>query len=58
MLCLVKKAEIKRIAEYLKDAEEALVELDYSGPVAEYHLSQLREIIKKLMDATCSSTQY
>ena len=49
------KAEIKQIAEYIKDLEEGLYEWDYTDETAEYHLTQVRQVIKRLMDATFES---
>ncbi len=48
----MEKAEIKAIAEYLKDLEEGLVEWDYRGLTTQGHLTELYRIIKRLMDAT------
>jgi len=48
----VEKAEIKRIAEYLKDLEEGLYEWDYRGITTQGHLTELYRIIKTLMDET------
>ena len=46
------KAEIKRIANYLKDLEEGLNEWDYTGLTAQRKLDELYPIIKTLMDET------
>ena len=46
------KAEIKRIAEYLIDLEEGLVEWDYRGITTQGHLTNLYGIIERLMQAT------
>ena len=48
----MKKAEIKQIADYLKDLEEGLYEWDYRGITTQGHLTELYRIIKRLMDAT------
>ena len=48
----MKKAEIKRIGDYLKDLEEGLYEWDYRGITTQGHLTKLYRIIKLLMDAT------
>ncbi len=48
----MKKAEIKAIAEYLKDLEEGLVEWDYRGITTQGHLTKLYGIIERLMNAT------
>ncbi len=46
------RTEIKRIADYLKDLEEGLVEWDYRGITTQGQLTELYRIIKRLMDAT------
>jgi len=48
----MEKAEIKRIADYLKDIEEGLYEWDYRGITTQGHLTKLYGIIKRLMQAT------
>ena len=48
----MEKAEIKQIADYLKDLEEGLVKWDYRGIATQGHLTKLYDIIKRLMDAT------
>ena len=48
----MEKAEIKHIADYLKDLEEGLYEWDYRGIATQGHLTKLYGIIKRLMDAT------
>ncbi|HUU16594.1 MAG TPA: hypothetical protein VMW72_05550 [Sedimentisphaerales bacterium] len=48
----MEKAEIKRIAEYLKDLEEGLVEWDYRGITTQGQLTELYGIIERLMNAT------
>ncbi len=48
----MEKAEIKRIADYLKDLEEGLYEWDYRGITTQGHLTKFYGIIKRLMDAT------
>lgn len=48
----MEKAEIERIADYLKDLEEGLVEWDYCGLPTLGHLTELYRVIKRLMDAT------
>ncbi|MHC4062090.1 MAG: hypothetical protein ACYSUC_04365 [Planctomycetota bacterium] len=48
----MEKAEIKQIADYLKDLEEGLYEWDYRGLLTLSHLTRLYDIIKQLMDAT------
>jgi hypothetical protein len=48
----MKKAEIKQIADYLKDLEEGLYERDYRGITTQGQLTELYRIIKRLMDAT------
>ena len=48
----MQKAEIKRIADYLKDLEEGLYEWDYRGITTQGYLTELYRIIKWLMDAT------
>lgn len=47
----MKRAEIKHIADYLKDLEEGLVEWDYRCLPTLGHLTELYKIIKALMDA-------
>jgi hypothetical protein len=42
----MKKAEIKRIGDYLKDLEEGLCELDYRGITMQRELTELYQIIK------------
>ncbi|HUW19507.1 MAG TPA: hypothetical protein VMW16_09410 [Sedimentisphaerales bacterium] len=48
----MEKAEIKQIADYLKDLEEGLYEWDYRGPNTLGHLTKLYDLIQRLMDAT------
>jgi len=48
----MEKAEVKRIADYLKDLEEGLYEWDYRGLTTQGQLTELYRIIKRLMDAT------
>ncbi len=48
----MEKAEIQRIADYLKDLEESLYEWDYRGVTTQGQLTELYRIIKRLMDAT------
>lgn len=48
----MEKAEIKRIADYLKDLEEGLYEWDYRGITTQGHLTKLYGIIERLMQAT------
>ncbi len=48
----MERAEIKRIADYLKDLEEGLYEWDYRGITTQGQLTELYRIIKRLMDAT------
>ena len=52
----MERAEIKRIAEYLKDLEEGLYEWDYRGISTQGQLTELYRIIKRLMDATFETT--
>jgi len=42
----MEKAEIKSIADYLKDLEEGLVEWDYRGITTQGQLTELYRIIK------------
>ena len=53
----MKQAEIKRIADYLKDVEEGLVEWDYRGITTLGDLTKLYQIIQELMDATFKADQ-
>ena len=46
------RAEIKRVADYLKDLEEGLYEWDYRGITTQGHLTELHRIIERLMDST------
>jgi len=48
----MEKAEVKHIADYLKDLEEGLVERDYRGITTQDHLTKLYGIIEQLMHAT------
>lgn len=48
----IEKAEIKRVADYLKDLEEGLYEWDYRGITTQGQLTELYRIIKRLMAAT------
>lgn len=48
----MRKSEIKRVANYLKDLEEGLYEWDYRGVPTLGHLTELYRIIPRLMDAT------
>jgi hypothetical protein len=47
----MERAEIKQIADYLKDLEEGLVEWDYRGLSTLGHLTK-HQIIERLMKAT------
>lgn len=53
----MKKAEIKQIADYLKDLEEGLYEWDYRGITTLGDLTELCRIIQTLMDATFKADQ-
>lgn len=53
----MEKAEIKSIADYLKDLEEGLYEWDYRGLTTLGHLTELHRIIEALMDATFKADQ-
>ncbi len=46
------KAEIKRIADYLKDLEDGLYGRDSRGLPTLGDLTRLHEIVRRLMDAT------
>ena len=46
------KAQIKQIADYIKDLEEGLDAWDYRGPITLGHLTKLHQIIERLMKAT------
>jgi len=46
------RTKIKQIADYLKDLEEGLVELDYRGTLTLGDLNRLYVIITDLMQAT------
>jgi len=46
------KAEIRQIADYLRDLEEGLVEWDYRGITTQGQLTELYRIIERLMGAT------
>ncbi|MBA7677994.1 hypothetical protein ES703_86261 [subsurface metagenome] len=48
----MEKAEIKRLADYLKDLEEGLYEWDYRGITTQGQLTELYRIIERLMAAT------
>ncbi len=48
----MEKAEIKQIADYLKDLEDGLYEWDYRGITTQGQLTELYRIIKRRMDAT------
>jgi len=48
----MEKAEIKRIGDYLKDLEEGLYEWDYRGITTLGQLTEVYQIIERLMDAT------
>jgi len=48
----MERAEIKSIADYLKDIEEGLYEWDYRGLSTLGVLTKLYQIIKTLMEAT------
>ena len=52
----MEKAEIKSVAEYLKDLEEGLYEWDYRGLTTLGHLTNLYDIIQRLMDVTFETT--
>ncbi|HUU17000.1 MAG TPA: hypothetical protein VMW72_07620 [Sedimentisphaerales bacterium] len=47
----MERAEIKRIADYVKDLEEGLYEWDYRGLTTQGHLTTLYGIIEQLMQA-------
>ena len=46
------QAEVKEVADYLKDLEEGLYECDYRGLPTLGDLTRLHEVIRHLMDAT------
>ena len=48
----MERAEVKEIADYLKDLEEGLYEWDYRGITTLGDLTELYRIIQALMDAT------
>ena len=48
----MEKAEIKQVADYLKDLEEGLYEWDYRGITTLRDLTELYRIIKLLMNET------
>ncbi len=48
----MERAEIKCIADYLKDMEKGLYEWDYRGIATQQQLTKLYDIIKTLMNAT------
>ncbi|MFH1882579.1 MAG: hypothetical protein ABIL62_07715 [Planctomycetota bacterium] len=48
----MEKAEVKQIADYLKDLEEKLVKWDSRGITTQGQLTELYRIIKRLMDET------
>ena len=48
----MERAEIKRIADYLKDLEEGLYVWDYRGITTQGHLTELYSIIEQLMKTT------
>ena len=48
----MRKAEVKRIADYIKDLEEGLYEWDYDNIAMQAEYPKLYEVIKTLMDAT------
>ena len=52
MMVGMERAEIRHISDYLKDLEEALYEWDYRGITTQGQLTELYQIIKRLMDAT------
>ena len=54
---LMEKAEIKAVADYLKDLEEGLYEWDYRGLPTLYHLPKLCKLIKQLMDEAFQADQ-
>jgi hypothetical protein len=51
-IMVMQKAEIKQIADYLKDLEEGLVEWDYRGITTQGQLTELYGIFERLMQAT------
>lgn len=57
ILMAMEKAEIKSVADYLKDLEEGLYEWDYRGVTTFGDLTKLYEIIQELMDATFRADQ-
>ncbi len=48
----MRKAEVKRIADYLKDLEEGLYEWDYDNIAMQTEYPKLYEVVKTLMDET------
>jgi hypothetical protein len=51
-ICYIEKAEIRQVADYIKDLEEGLVEWDYRGQLTLGDLNKLYVIIAHLMNAT------
>ena len=49
---VIHQAEIKRIADYIKDLEEGLYEWDYRAITAQGQLTELYRIIKRLTNTT------
>ena len=55
-IAVMTEAEIREIAEYLADLEEGLYQWEYRDEAAEYHLGQIRQVVKHLVDASSNST--
>ena len=53
---LMDKAEIKQIADYIKDLEEGLDQQDCRGLADLGHVTKLHLIIRRLMEATFQTT--
>ena len=51
----MEKAEIKHIADYIKDLEKGLDGWDFHGITTQRHLTKLHLAIKRLMDTTCKT---
>ena len=49
------KAEIKQFADHVKNLEEGLYEGDYRGLSTLGELARLHEVIRRLMDTTCTA---
>jgi hypothetical protein len=51
----VEEAEVKRIADYIREIEDGLDKLDCRETTIQRHITKLHLTIERLMDMTCNT---